>query len=192
MTINGVEMVTDRTLSDVEIAKSLIRRGFQNLTDLEKEAFLLGLKGAYNYIDFNRVESAVEYFSQRLYDIPDEISDYANMLGVAWDKLFEVEYDRTKYVDIVVKKDWQIQDILIEADRQRYISNILLVVSSMLNIDDLPQTLQGLTHSGANKIEKSLVELNNSLIDLKKGKEMLVSNTSNAWYYSGDLYGGEI
>lgn len=192
MAINGVDMVTDRTLSDVEIAKSLIKRGFQNLTDSEKEAFLAGLKGAYNYIDFNRVESAVEYLSQKLYNIPDEIVDYAEALGVAWNKLFEVQYDRTKYVDVVVKKDWQIQDILLEADRQRYISNILLVVSAILDTNDLPQTLQGLTHSGANKIEASLAALDVSLNDLKKDKETLVSNTSKTWVYSGETYGGEV
>lgn len=192
MAINGIEMVTDRTLSDVEIAKSLIRRGFQNLTNSEKEAFLLGLKGAYNYTDVNRVEGVIECLSTRLYNVPSEIKNYANSLQVAWDKLFSVEYDKTKYLEVIVKKDWKIQDAFSESDRQRYMSNIFLVVSALLNTDDLPKTLKALTHLGANKIEKSLEDVDISLKKLQKDKETLIFNTSKSWLYSGEIYGGEI
>ena len=39
---------------------------------------------------------------------------------------------------------------------------------------------------------KSLEDFNFALTDLKINKENLIIGTSKAWYYSGDLYGGEI
>ena len=39
MAINGVEMITDRSASDVLLAKNLIKKGFQNMTDDEKNSF---------------------------------------------------------------------------------------------------------------------------------------------------------
>ena len=41
-------------------------------------------------------------------------------------------------------------------------------------------------------IEKSMEDFNVALIDLKINKENLIIGTAKAWYYSGDLYGGEI
>ena len=69
MEINGIKLITDRSNSDVEIAKALIKKGFQNITDEEKQLFLNGLKGAYNYTDFNRVESCVKYLVQKALNI---------------------------------------------------------------------------------------------------------------------------
>lgn len=57
MAINGIEMITDRSASDVLLAKNLIKKGFRNMTDDEKNSFLSGLKGAYNYSDVNRIET---------------------------------------------------------------------------------------------------------------------------------------
>ena len=39
---------------------------------------------------------------------------------------------------------------------------------------------------------KSLEDFNVALIDMKSNKENLIIGASKAWYYSGDLYGGEI
>ena len=52
MEINGIEMITDRTMSDVELVKSLVKKGLKRMTDDEKQSFLSGMRGAYNYIDF--------------------------------------------------------------------------------------------------------------------------------------------
>jgi hypothetical protein len=191
--INGIEMVVDRSISDVEIAKSLIKKGLNGMTEEEKNQFLTGLKGAYNYTDFNRLESAVEYLTQRIIDIPEEIEYLKEILGVSSDDIFDVAYNKDDYNEIETKTDWKISDILTKNDRQRYLQNIILILNSLdLLPNNFPQSLENLTHSSANVIETSLENLNSSLIDLKKTKENLIINTSKAWYYSGDLYGGEI
>lgn len=192
MAVNGIEMITDRSPSDVEIAKSLIKKSFQNMTDAEKEAFLLGLKGAYNYTDFNRVETAVLYLAQRLVDVPEEIRNLAQELGVYWEDVFDVKYNPEDYKSVEGKNDWSINDILTEEQRNGYLSRIVYVLQALTVPDDFPRTLNGLTYAGANAIERAIVNFNASLIELQENKNTLLQGTAKTWFYSGDLYGGEI
>ena len=191
MAINGIEMITDRSQSDIVIAKSLFRKGFNGMTDAEKSAFLAGLRGAYNYTDFNRVESAVEYLSKRLYNIPSEIEALAEQLGVAPDSLLMAGFEGEKYADVEVKTDWTANDYLTGNDRNRYLQNLLLILSGFQDTSKIPTTLSGLTYLGANNIEKSLEGLNSYLINLQETKETLINKTSKAWFFSGELFGGE-
>ena len=69
MAINGIEMITDRSASDVLLAKNLIKKGFQSMTEDEKNSFLSGLKGAYDYSDVNRVETAIKYLVDTMLQI---------------------------------------------------------------------------------------------------------------------------
>lgn len=187
-------MITDRSLSDVEIAKSLIKKGFQNMTNEEKQSFLSGLKGAYNYTDVNRVESAVEYLAERLVKTPEELREFSENSGVYWyENFFDVEYSPEDYKGIEAKNDWKLNDEFTEEERQKYLQKILYVLGALDAVpSEFPQTLKGLTHSGANTIEKSLVDFDNSLKGLQKAKETLITGTAKSWYYSGDLYGGEV
>ncbi len=194
MTINGIELIVDRTISDVEIAKSLIRKGLSNMTNDEKQAFLSGLKGAYNYIDVNRVESVVEYLAERLVRLPEEIKQYANSERVYWyDDYFNVDYNPQDYEGIKANNNWTINDIFSKSEREEYLQKILYIIASIGEAPkDFPSTLENLTHSGANNIEKSLIDFEESLKKLKKDKETLILGTKKSWYYSGDLYGGEV
>lgn len=194
VTINGIEMITDRSSSDVVLAKSLIKKGFQNMTDNEKETFLSGMKGAYNYTDVNRVESAVSYLAERLVSTYEELRYLSEDLGVYWDKkIYSVPYDPEDYKNWEEKNNWSIIDIFSEKERNKYLEKIINVLQSLDSVpDDFPKTLVGLTYSGANIIENCLVNLFNALINLKKDKETLIIGTSKSWFYSGDLYGGEV
>jgi hypothetical protein len=193
MAINGIEMVTDRSISDVEIAKSLIKKGLSNMTDSERQQFLNGLKGAYNYTDFNRVESAIEYLAQRLLMTPKEILQRLQSSGVAFDSFFDVPYNQKNYEYMQTKTNWQVSDLLLEEDRKRYISNILSVISSLnISMSDVPKKLENINHIGANRIEQSLEDLNSEMIAFQDEKEYLITQTAKAWLYSGDLYGSEI
>lgn len=191
MTINGIEMITDRSPSDVEIAKSLIKKGFANMTEAEKQQFMDGLRGAYNYTDFNRVESAVLHLANRFVEVGGEIKELAESLGVAYDSLFDVPYDAKKYEGVTGKTDWELGAILSDDERNAYLSRVVYVLEAFGVPSNFPQTLNGLTHIGANIIEKSLVDSNNSLIKMQEDKEKLIRSTAKAWFYSGDLYGGE-
>ncbi|MBS7360170.1 MAG: hypothetical protein KIG53_06160 [Oscillospiraceae bacterium] len=221
MAINGVEMITDRSASDVLLAKNLIKKGFQNMTEDEKNSFLSGLKGAYNYIDVNRVETAIKYFVDTMLQIYEQNIQLAKELGVDWAEIYDVPYNPEDYKNIVIKNDWQINDLFTKTDRIDFLNKIALVLSALpadtnyltdanglvlqdgegnylkfdgpqTGFDDFPTSLDGLDYKKANVIEKSLEDFNVALTDLKINKESLIIGTAKAWYYSGDLYGGEI
>lgn len=193
MAINGVEMITDRSASDVLTAKGLIKKGFQNMTEDEKNRFLSGLKGAYNYSDVNRVETAIKYLVDTMLQIYEQNIQLAEELGVSWESIYDVPYNPKDYESIVTKNDWQIYDMFTKAYRINFLNKIIHVLSALINIpDDFPTNFDGFDYKKANIIEKSLEDFNVALTDLKSNKENLIIGTSKAWYYSGDLYGGEI
>lgn len=86
-------------------------------------------KGAYNYSDLNRVERAVA-----------EISDLAGL-------------------NLVTKIDWGMWDIPTESEMNRYIGNIATIrqrLTSGAGIPMIPASMNNLTYSDANNIEKIL------------------------------------
>ena len=193
MEINEIKMIIDRSQSDIDIAKSLIKKGFQNMTSDEKQSFLSGLKGAYNYSDFNRIEATVYYLANRLKDIWIESETLANELGVAWDEMFNYPYDKYRFDDISTKYDWSVDDILNKANRERYINNIKTILISFIDdITDIPNSLEKMNFEGANNIEKQLLLLNEKIVAAKNNNDNMMLNASKSWAYSGDVYGGEI
>ena len=217
MAINGVEMITDRSASDVLLAKNLIKKGFQNMTEAEKNSFLSGLKGAYNYSDVNRVETAIKYFVDTMLQIYEQDIQLAKELGVSWSSIYDVPYNPEDYKNIVHKNDWNTNDIFSEADRTDFLNKIVYVLSAIIDIPldinyltdtnglvlqdrdgnnlefgEFPTSFDKFDYKKANIIEKSLEDFNVALMDLKINKENLIIGTAKAWYYSGDLYGGEI
>ena len=217
MAINGVEMITDRSASDVLLAKNLIKKGFQNMTEAEKNSFLSGLKGAYNYSDVNRVETAIKYFVDTMLQIYEQDIQLAKELGVSWSSIYDVPYNPEDYKNIVIKNDWQINDKFTKTYRTDFLNKIVYVLSAIIDIPldinyltdtnglvlqdrdgnylefgEFPTSFDGFDYKKANIIEKSMEDFNIALIDLKIDKENLIIGTAKAWYYSGDLYGGEI
>lgn len=192
MAINGVEMITDRSASDVLLAKNLIKKGFQNMTEDEKSYFLEGLKGAYNYSDVNRVETAIKYLVDTMLQIYHKNIQLAEEIGVYWESIYDVPYNPEDYKNIVIKNDWKINDIFAKKDRIDFLNKIFHVLSSLIDIpEEFPTSFDGFDYKKANIIEKSMEDFNVALADLKSNKENLIIGTSKAWYYSGDLYGGE-
>lgn len=223
MAINGVEMITDRSASDVLLAKSLIKKGFQNMTEDEKGRFRAGLKGAYDYSDVNRIETAIKYFVDTMLQIYEQNIQLAKELGVSWASIYDVPYNPEDYKNIVIKNNWQINDKFTKTDRIDFLNKIVHVLSAIIDIsntnyltdknrlvlqdrdsnnlefeglttstEEFPTSLDGFDYKKANIIEKSMEDFNVALIDLKIDKENLIIGTAKAWYYSGDLYGGEI
>lgn len=104
-------------------------------------------KGAYNHSDFNRVERAV--------------AEIAESLGIA----------------LETKTDWTIWDVPTASDTTRYLSNVT-ALRDACNIDiALPESLDKLTYSTANAIERVLV---------------LCRAKADAMYRCGDLFSGEV
>ncbi len=154
-----LSLITDRTAMDVERWRTLRDKGFAGLTAEEKDEWLSGMKGAYNYTDWNRVEAAVEYVAQRL--IP---------MGY----VFRPH----------VKKDWLISDIPTENDWLRYFYNVAVIrdlITFFRTTPEAPTIAHRLTFDKANDIEQIL-----------KDAGELASLIERSWYYSGEIFAGEV
>lgn len=184
-------MITDRTQTDVDYARSLCVKG-ENMTAEEKTVFSSPLKGMYSYPDWNRVESAVDYVADELVQADTDLRAYASSLGVEWDDLFSVPYDPTDYANLTIKTDWVESDIPSATQMQRYINNVNLILSAIPEASVLwiPDTMDGLTYEYANNIEQVLIDVHTALAVVISVREGYI-RSALAVNYSGEIYSGE-
>lgn len=88
--------------------------------------------------------------------------------------------------DIMVspKTDWVREDIPTPAQMVHYLDQIQKVRDVLAvypTTPAVPADMEGLTHTEANDIEKILLDV-----------DQLITNMIAAYYYSGELYGGEV
>lgn len=189
---NALKLITDRTQADRDRAEELSLKKYSNLTKKEKAEWDAGLKGAYNASDLNRVENAVEVLAKTLRGLPAELQSYAAVYGVAWDAFFDVPYNPTDYAP-QVKTDWTPADIQSPEDMERYLQNVILLRGVLEYASAaLPERMEDLTWQGANAIESALVGLDAAIKSLRKEIKAHIDATAAAWYYSGELYAGEV
>lgn len=188
----ALKLITDRTQADRDRAEELSLKEYGDMTEAEKAEWDAPLKGAYNYTDLNRVESAVEVLAKILRGLPVELQRYAAAYDVAWDAFFDVPYDPAAYAP-QVKTDWTPADIQSPEDMERYLQNVILLRGALeYAADNLPQRMEDLTWQGANAIESALVGLDGAIKALRKEIKAYIDATAAAWYFSGELYAGEV
>lgn len=143
----GLQLITDRTESDVERAKELNDRGFGDWTDEEVTEFLNGLKGAYNASDLNRVESAVSYvfgrFAANGYDYPVP----------------------------QIKNTWQISEFMDSEETKRYLSNIRQLrarITVPIGTPEVAEDMEQFTFEKANDLERILEILDECISKLEQ------------------------
>ena len=188
MAFNMSTLVTNRTLQDVQRVNALSIKGrdmtsvelaewwgsetalladsnMYELIDSEGAVLLVvtkqgtGHKGAYNFADLNRVGAAIAYVSGRLLEC-----------GIS--------------VDVLPKQDWSESDTPTSSQMERYRSDIAALrdaLEAMPTTPQVPATMEGLTWSGANAIEKILQDT-----------DILITNMKATWFFSGDLFSGEV
>lgn len=61
-------LITDRAPDDTRRARELYAKGWDKMTQAQRDAYLGGLRGAYGATDMNRVVSAMEYIDARMTD----------------------------------------------------------------------------------------------------------------------------
>lgn len=185
-------LVYDRTQADVSRALGLARRGWAKLTNAEKAEWLAGLKGAYNAADLNRVGEATTYLAALLVQLPKDMLAYLANLGVAPDAFFAVPYAPADYA-FTGKEDWEPVDIPTAEQLAEYLAKVALLRAAFeYDTDPLPESMENLTFSGANAIEKALALLKEAADAWQADKEQWADRTAKAWYFSGDLYAGEV
>lgn len=116
------------------------------------------LKGCYNYIDLNRVEEWCKY-----------LSDLLNSYG---------------YVNLIEgKTDWKVNDIQTVEQMERYLKNVKILIETFAikkDTPNLPETMNKLTYSQANDIEKILYDINE-----------LIQKMEAMFRYSNTFYSSE-
>ena len=119
--------------------------------------------GAYNHTDLNRVEQAFLYLQNKMN------SEYGFALN------------------LVIKTNWTMADLAqtgAHTAMENYRQNVVKIRSAITVTAETPETpasVNKLTAKQANDIEKIL-----------QAVEVLLNNISAAWFYSNEIYSGEV
>ena len=128
-----MRLIINRTQADVDRVKELAAKAKAGTWTAQEQAeWLAGMRGAYNYTDWNRVESAV--------------AELAAVLGV--------------YANTVTT--WSARSLPTVADTVRHLDNIRRLRSicqGLTNTPATPESMQRMTYQTANDIEKILSDL---------------------------------
>lgn len=155
----GLHLITDRTQMDVDRVNVLAKKGWENMTTEERSEWEVGLKGAYNCTDLNRVQSAVRYLRDRL-------------AGVGY------------FVTLSDPKNWLVQDVPTLTDMQNYLADVSAIrgVLTLLNTTPpVPDTMVGLTYIKANHIEQILLDVDRLL------SNMIASFVYSGEFFGGEF-----
>ena len=142
----ALNLITDRTQRDVERWRLLHSKGYDALTDAEKAEWQTAMKGAYNYVDMNRVESAVAFVANRL---------------------SELGY----FISPEIKATWNVTDHPTKADMNRYFGNIALlraVLPLYQTTPTAPTTSKKMDYQVANDIEKILADIDRQIATINQ------------------------
>lgn len=154
-------LITDRTITDFLRWQELRNKGLDNMTETERAEWETDLKGAYNASDLNRVGAVLNYLRDRL-----------------------TEAGYLKGIEFEAVTTWEASDIPTTEQFTYYLKAVETIrnaLSLYKTTPEAPNTLNSLDYTGANNIEKILIDVN-ELID----KMLSVRN------YCGDIFSGEI
>ena len=190
-------LIYDRTQEDVERVKSLKQKimldGLDSLSAEEKNEYLSGMRGAYNYTDLNRVGSAVNFIKDKMVSFPSEFESYMKEKNVATSPYYKISYD-PEIINVSAKTDWTVYDIPTMIQMDQYLNNINVLRSVLPLPSDTPPTPTSMNYLGiynANVIEQILKITDDTFESYKKSMYAKVDNTVAAWSYCGETLCGE-
>jgi hypothetical protein len=136
-------LIYDRTSSNVQTLNELKHLRYQDMTDVQKQAWIDNLKGCYRYTDLNRVEQAVAYLGNFI-------------------------VDRGFNITLQPTKTWTKYDYPTQSDMKRYLANIKAIRDLNLVLKDTPlaPTNVNIDYVDANAIEKILHDVEKVLIGI--------------------------
>lgn len=131
-------VITGRTEEDVQRVTQLNARGWEKLTDAERQEWLRTVvHGAYNMDDLNRVGYAVT-----------DLADRIRAAGYA--------------ISVAPRRNWALEDIPQPAQMEQYLHDVAAVRMAVFTppgTPDVPTDMELLTFSEANDIEQILVDV---------------------------------
>lgn len=190
-------LVYDRTQADVDrvftLKNKILTGGLTALTAEEKTEYMVGMKGAYNYGDMNRVGQAVAYIADRMTALPGELNAYRAEKGVGDDPNYEVPYDPSTVV-VSPKTDWAMGDTPTQSLVAAFLNN-LTVLRKQLDLPStapaVPSSLDNLTYTTANEIEYLLYVIYQAFLDVEATLYRKIDYTVAMYAYAGISYSGE-
>ena len=146
----ALQLITDRTQADVDHLKILHSKGLAAMTEEEKAAWNSGtLKGAYNFSDLNRVESAVKTLASELSELGFPIT-------------------------LETKTDWSLSAIPSVQEMRRYLNNLVVLQNAVSVFQELtptlPNDMQHLSFEDANRMEEMLMGIDWWVISMKSNR----------------------
>lgn len=147
-------LIFDRTAADVQRVKTITAKLVKGTATAEEKAeWLAGMKGAYNAADLNRVGAAVDYLTERFY---------------------QLGYN----VPAIPKTDWKMGDLPTAFPMAQYIENIRLLRNHIPYVSpNAPEDAEKLTFQEANNIEEILYRLERVLLAMQEGFKLRQANT---------------
>lgn len=163
-----LNLITDRSQADLDGLMSLLAAPSANWTAEQAETFAAAAsKGAYNYTDLNRVTQAMQY-----------VDGLLSELGYV--SVFE-QVNKGSTINPYI---WDENDTPTAVSMTAYLSNLTKLRAVLALPEDTPQVpddMVELTLGEANEIEQILVNIGR-----------VYDNVRAAWYYSGEIYAGEV
>ncbi len=178
-----MDLITDRTSEDVAQGNS---------------------KGYYNASDLLRVENAAYALAELYRNLSDLLRAYAASLNVDLTKVLDIDYDVSLIENLTFKRDWASTDtfsteelaagpdVPTRDDMDRYLSNVRAFQKMLGTSYDLPSSMRFLNIEGANAIEEVLAYAGSYYTTYKESKEKVIDKVPLSWYYSGDIFAGEV
>ena len=133
----GLHLITDRTQFDVDRVNVLAKKGWANMSAEERSEWEVGLKGAYNFTDLNRVQSAAHYLKERL-------------SGIGYNVLLSEP------------KTWTTENVPTKKEMDEYLADIRAirgVFTLFKTTPQVPDTMDRFTYTKANDIEQILLDV---------------------------------
>lgn len=107
-----------------------------------------------------------------------------NRVGAAVDYVAGRFRGQGYVVEVSPRADWSESDTPTEGEQAEYLGNVAALrrkIRVKPTTPALPTDMTGLGYDGANAIEQTLLDL-----------DELLTNAQRAWYYSGELFAGEV
>lgn len=140
-----LNLITDRTLGDVDRTVYLKAKRWQDMTAEERAEWASDSKGAYNASDLNRVEAAVRYVA---------------------DQMIELGYP----ISLSTVTSWSRTSKPNTNDLQRYFNNVAKLRAMFPVYNTTPATpssnMSTFNHEKANDLEKILLDVEDLLIKM--------------------------
>lgn len=129
---------------------------------------------------YNRTQSDVANGEKIGYYNYDDLNRVGSAMQYVQSRLYQYGYN----VEITPKTDWQEGDIPTREQMELYIHDIKELRGKLALMQSTPQApddMDKLTYIEANNIEKILIDI-----------DYIITKMTLAWYYSGELYAGEV